>query len=151
MASITRWDPWQQISRLQEQLEEVLGGAARRGRGEAAEGGLWLPPVDVERTADKLLFKLDLPGMKAADLNIEVQDRTLVISGERREDREQDQQGYYSRERIFGQFSRSFTLPAGVEEDQIEADFKDGVLCVRVPLPKESQPRKIQVRSGSSG
>jgi HSP20 family protein len=112
----------------------------------------WVPPVDLVEAEDHFVLKADLPGLREGDVNIEVQDGTLTISGERKAEHEQRERGWYRIERSFGSFNRSLTLPDGVDPDRIAASFSDGVLEVRVPKPEERKPRRISISSsGGSG
>jgi HSP20 family protein len=118
--------------------------------GQTDQGRRWMPPVDLVEAEDHFVLKADLPGLAEGDVNIEVQDGTLTISGERKAEHEQREKGWYRIERSFGRFSRSLTLPDGVDPDRIEASFSHGVLEVRIPKPEERKPRRIEI-SGSSG
>jgi HSP20 family protein len=109
-----------------------------------------MPPVDLVEAEDHFVLKADLPGLAEGDVNIEVQEGTLTISGERKAEHEQREKGWYRIERSFGRFSRSLTLPDGVDPDRIEASFSHGVLEVRIPKPEERKPRRIEI-SGSNG
>jgi HSP20 family protein len=111
----------------------------------------WLPEMDLVESDEHYLLKADLPGMKQEDVSIEWGDGTLTISGERKADYERKEKGYFRLERSFGKFSRSLTLPDGVEPDRIEASFHDGVLDVRIPKPAARQPRKIDVAWNGNG
>jgi HSP20 family protein len=139
-----RLDPWEQVSRLQRVMDDMFGRITdNRGRAQFA----WTPSVDVSRTGDCLVFKFDLPGMNADDVNIEIRDRMLVVSGERSEERERPsgQEGYLTRERAFGAFSRSFALPQAIDEEQISARFSNGVLEIKAPLGSGGGPRRIPI------
>jgi HSP20 family protein len=96
------------------------------------------------------MLKADLPGLSEEDVAIEVRDSTLRISGERKSEREQKERGWYRMERSFGRFSRSLTLPEGVDADAIAAKFDKGVLEVRIPKPEERQPRRIEIQGGAT-
>jgi HSP20 family protein len=141
--TLTRWDPFQQIAQVQREMDRILGRSAPAG----APQGLasWVPTTDIEQTEDAIVFKLDMPNMTKDDVSIEIHGRTLTISGERREEKEQKHEGYLSRERSYGKFSRSFLLPDGVEEDDISASFEDGQLKVSVPRPHAETPRKVEI------
>jgi HSP20 family protein len=143
--TITRWDPYQQIADIHRELERTFGRMAGDGRSQRG----WMPTVDIEQTDEEIVLKLDLPGMRREDVSIEVRDHTLIVTGERREEKEDKHEGYITRERIFGRFTRSFMLPEGVDPDQVRASFEDGVLRVRVPRPQESQPKQIQIEQES--
>jgi HSP20 family protein len=118
--------------------------------GQTDQARRWVPPVDLVEAEDHFVLKADLPGLTEGDVNIEVQDGTLTISGERKAEHEQREKGWYRIERSFGRFSRSLTLPDGVNPDGIAASFHHGVLEVRIPKPEERKPRRIEI-SGSSG
>src|SRR3954465_14152124 len=105
----------------------------------------WIPEMDLVETDDHYMLKADLPGMKQEDVAIEFNDGTLTLSGERKAEYERKEKGFFRLERSFGKFSRSLTLPDGIDPDKIEAAFRDGVLEVTIPKPEERKPRRIAV------
>jgi HSP20 family protein len=109
----------------------------------------WVPPVDLVEAEDHFVLKADLPGLSEEDVNIEVQDGSLTISGERKAEQEASERGWYRIERPFGSFNRSLTLPDGVDPDRIEASFSHGVLQVRIPKPEQRKPRRIEISSAN--
>ena len=109
----------------------------------------WAPPMDLVEADNHFVLKADLPGLADDDVNIEVQDGTLTISGERKSETEKREKGWYRVERSFGRFSRSLTLPEGVDAEKIEASFDKGVLEIRIPKPEERKPRRIEI--GANG
>ena len=111
----------------------------------------WVPEMDLVETDDHYLLKADLPGMKQEDVAIEFNDGTLVISGERKAEYERREKGFFRLERSFGKFSRSLTLPDGIDPDKIEAAFHDGVLEVTIPKPEQRKPRRIEVAWNGNG
>jgi HSP20 family protein len=117
--------------------------------GQSDQGRRWVPPMDLVEAEDHFVLKADLPGLTEGDVSIEVQDGALTISGERKAEHEQREKGWYRIERSFGSFSRSMTLPDGVDPDRIEASFSHGVLEVRIPKPEARQPRRISISNGS--
>jgi HSP20 family protein len=119
--------------------------------GQTDQGRRWVPPVDLVEAEDHFVLKADLPGLTESDVNIEVQDGTLTVSGERKAEHEQREKGWYRIERSFGRFSRSLTLPDGVDADRIAASFNHGVLEVRIPKPEERKPRRIEISSEGNG
>ena len=119
--------------------------------GQTDQGRRWVPPIDLVEAEDHFMLKADLPGLTESDVNIEVQDGTLTISGERSAEHEQREKGWYRIERSFGSFNRSLTLPDGVDPDRIEASFNHGVLEVRIPKPEERKPRRISISSTGNG
>jgi HSP20 family protein len=117
--------------------------------GQTDQGRRWVPPVDLVEAEDHFVLRADLPGLSEGDVNIEVQDGALTISGERKAEHEQREKGWYRIERSFGRFSRSLTLPDGVDPDRIEASFNHGVLDVRIPKPEQRKPRRIAISSSN--
>lgn len=107
-----------------------------------------MPQIETFRRGDKMVVRADLPGMTREDVNVDVDDGILSISGERRDEHEEDRDGYYRSERSYGQFYRAIPLPDGVDTDRVEASFNNGVLEVTLPAPKEQQSRRkrVQVR-----
>ena len=147
--SISRWDPWGDIVSLREAMNNLLEESFVRPRqGAAGTGAAAGLALDLRETADAFVVTASVPGVDAADVNIPVLGDTLRITGERREDREQQgQEGrWILRERRFGAFERTISLPTSVKSDQATADFKDGVLTVTLPKAEEARPRSIPVR-----
>jgi HSP20 family protein len=110
----------------------------------------WVPPMDLVEADDHFLLRADLPGLSEEDINIELRDNTLTVAGERKTETEQRERGWYRLERQFGQFSRSLSLPEGVDPDAVEAHFDRGVLEVRIPKPEARKPRRIAI-GGNGG
>ena len=117
--------------------------------GQTEQGRRWVPPMDLVEAEDHFVLKADLPGLSEGDVNIEVQDGTLTISGERKAEHEQREKGWYRIERSFGSFNRSLTLPDGVDSNRIDASFANGVLEVHIPKPEERKPRRISISSSN--
>jgi HSP20 family protein len=151
--ALVRYDPLREVAAIQNELRRSLETMFRGIDPSGTEGSerTWLPAVDVKETDKELLFTFDLPGMKEEDIAIEVQDNVLSVSGERREEREEKGEGFRRVERRFGRFARSFPLSSGVSEDDIKAEYHDGVLRIRVPKPKAQEPRRVQIGSGAAG
>jgi HSP20 family protein len=118
--------------------------------GQTDQARRWVPPMDLVEADDHFVLKADLPGLTESDVNIEVQDGTLTISGERKAEHEQRERGWYRIERSFGSFNRSLTIPDGVDPDRIDASFTNGVLEVHIPKPEERKPRRISISSSSA-
>ena len=111
----------------------------------------WVPAVDLVEADASFVLRADLPGVAETDVAIEVQDNVLTISGSRQADHERKEQGWYRLERSYGSFSRSLTLPDGVDADKVEASFDRGVLEVRIPKPEERKPRRIAIGANGNG
>jgi HSP20 family protein len=119
---------------------------------ETAASQRWVPAMDLVEADDHFTLKADLPGLSESDVSIEVRDNALTVSGERKSDHQQRERGWYRVERAFGRFSRSLTLPDGIDPDSISASFDRGVLQVVIPKPEQRKPRRIQIgEAGSAG
>lgn len=139
MSVLVRPEPFSsEFSRLFNTLWEAPNGSRH-----------WVPEMDLVETDDSYLLKADLPGMKQEDVAIEYNDGTLTISGERQSEYERKEKGFFRLERSFGKFSRSLTLPEGIDPDKIDAAFHDGVLDVTIPKPEQRKPRRIAIGNGS--
>ena len=123
------------------------------GRGGGSSGGSWRPAVDVQENANELRFDVEIPGIRPEDLELNVENGVLSIRGEKSEERkEDDKEGrYHILERSYGSFFRSFQLPQGVDESQINADVDQGVLHIRIPKTALPQPRRIQIGPSETG
>ena len=104
-----------------------------------------LPAIDLSETENAMILKAELPGIDKKDISVDIKHRVLTVKGERNADHEVKEDKYYRRERVYGKFERSFTLPASVDPEQIKADYNDGVLKIEVPKPAEQKPRQISV------
>jgi HSP20 family protein len=141
--ALVRWEPMRELNTLQGEMNRLFNSFFDEERNGTRRR--WAPAVDLLEREDSLVLKADLPGLTKEDVRIEVRDNVLTISGERRSDVEDKQNGYYRVERAFGSFSRSLTLPDGVDADRIAASFENGVLEVTIPKPEERQPRRITI------
>ncbi|HEV8579241.1 MAG TPA: Hsp20/alpha crystallin family protein [Thermoanaerobaculia bacterium] len=109
--------------------------------------GVWYPEIEVREKDGNLVVHADLPGLRKEDVHVEVQDNALILQGERRQESEKSEEGFYRSERSYGRFYRAIPLPEGVNPDQAQANFKDGVLEVTIPVPERpSRGRKIDIR-----
>jgi HSP20 family protein len=104
--------------------------------------------MDLLETENDFVLRADLPGLSESDVNIELENNVLTISGERKSETEERKEGYYRVERASGSFSRSLTLPDGIDPDAVKATFERGVLEVRIPKPEERKPRKVAISVG---
>jgi HSP20 family protein len=118
----------------------------------AGNGGSrrWIPAMDLVEEGDHYVLRADLPGVNEDDVKVELEDNVLTISGERKSGHEGRKEGYYRVERASGAFSRSLTLPEGIDPDSIQARFEKGVLEVRVPKPEERKPRRVEINVGGT-
>jgi HSP20 family protein len=147
--ALVRWDPGRELDSLQTDVNRLFDSFFGRSAAPAAGyGRRWLPAMDLVETDDHLVLRADLPGLDRDDIEIEVKDNVLTISGERQAEHEQSHEGYHRVERSFGSFSRSLDLPRGVAADRVEASFERGVLEVRIPKPEERKPTRIEIGAG---
>jgi HSP20 family protein len=142
-----RWDPARDLGELHQQMERIMGeiltGAV------PGNGAIWEPPVDIEETDDAWIVEAELPGAKQEDVNVEVHENELVVTGEIKE---KERTGILRRRtRRVGQFEYRVTLPGEVDAERIDASLDHGVLRIRVPKPERTQPRRIEVGSSSNG
>jgi HSP20 family protein len=148
--ALIRWDPIRDLDSLQSDMNRLFDRFFEGGRG--ANGGAvrrWIPAMDLVESEDHLVLRADLPGMKEDDVDIEIKDGVLTISGERKSEHEEKGEGFHRVERAFGRFSRSLSLPDGVDAKKVAASFKDGVLEVKVPKPEDTKPTRVAIGEGS--
>ena len=148
--AIVRWEPLREFSTLQNEMNRLFNTVFDTPA-PAGNGGLrrWLPAMDLVESGDHFVLRADLPGLSEEDVNIEVEDRVLTISGERKAEHELSKEGYHRVERAFGTFSRALTLPEGIDAEAVQATFDRGVLEVSIPKPEERKPRKVTIAAGS--
>src|SRR5215212_12127847 len=152
MATMTRWDPFQDLRSAQEEmaqmspmLAQALGLHTQQG---SATATAWAPALDISERKDAYLVTVELAGVEADDLEITLEDGLLTIQGERQFDQESSEQQFHRVERRYGAFRRSITLPAHVMAEGIQASADNGVLQILVPKMEEATPKRIQVRPG---
>jgi HSP20 family protein len=145
--TIVRWEPLRELGSLQNEMNRLFNtvfDAPPPGNG-GSTMRRWVPSMDLVETDEHFVLRADLPGMSEDDVKIEFEDGTLTVSGERKAEHEEGKEGYYRVERAFGAFSRSLTLPKGINAEAVTANFDRGVLEVRIPKPEERKPRRIEI------
>jgi HSP20 family protein len=147
MATLVRWEPFREIAALQNDMSRLMGAFLGQGNGETT-GRTWVPAVDVWETENEIVYAFDLPGIPEDKISVEFDDGSLTVSGERERTHEVKDDRFYRYERRFGSFSRAVGLPPNVTENDVKADYRDGVLQVTVRKPETPKPRRIQVGSG---
>ena len=147
--ALVRWEPVRELQSIQQEMNRLFDTVFDTP---ATSGGTrrWIPPMDLVESDDHFVLRADLPGLDEKDVKIEVQDKVLTLSGERRFEHEAKKDGFYRVERASGSFSRSLTLPDGVDLDAIAASFDKGVLEIRIPKPEERKPRRVQIAVGDT-
>ncbi len=146
--SIVRFDPFRDITSFRDDMNRLFA----RSFGEEGVTGTrtWAPAVDVFETKDAMVLKAELPGLTADDVDVEIDDNVLTVSGERTFKDTVEEGRFYRLERSYGRFSRSLTLPQGIKADSVSATFADGVLEVTVPKAEEVKPRKVTIGAGDA-
>jgi HSP20 family protein len=149
--ALIRWEPVRELNTIQTEMNRLFNtffdAPAAPGNGPSL-GRRWIPAMDLVEEGDEYVLKADLPGLSEKDVNIELEDNVLTISGERKSEHEERKEGYYRVERASGSFSRSLTLPEGVDPEGVRASFHNGVLEVRIPKPEQRKPRKVTISAG---
>jgi HSP20 family protein len=146
MGTLIRWEPLRELASFQTEMSRLMNGLLE-GNGRTTQS--WVPALDVWETEDELVYAFDLPGVDEDNVDVELNEGALTVSAERERTDEVSNDGFYRFERRFGTFSRTIGLPQGITEDAINADYKDGVLEIRVRKPEQPKPRRIQVGSGA--
>lgn len=139
------WDPFASLADLREEMNRLFDSSLRRFRLGDFEGA-FAPPIDVVEEKDNYLVRAELPGISKDDVKVTLQDNLLTIKGEKKHEAETKDANYYHKERVYGSFSRTIQLPAGVDAKRIDARFKDGVLHVKLPKTEEAKPKQIEVK-----
>src|SRR5262245_11345832 len=146
--TLVRWaDPFREFSQLQDRLHRVFTDAYGHGNEEGLMStGTWTPPVDIYQSGEhELVLKAELPDMTREDIDITVENGTLTIKGEKKLSSDVKEEQFHRLERRYGTFTRTFSLPQTVDTGKVAADYRHGVLTVRLPLRDEAKPRQIKV------
>jgi HSP20 family protein len=150
--AIVKWDPlscgpFRELSAMQDRMNRFFEDALTRARviKEGLEEGTWIPPVDIYETGDDLVIKAELPGLSTEDVSVRVEDNVLTLKGERKRQEGIHRDTYHLMERSYGHFRRSFVLPNNVDQEKVQAKFKDGVLFIAIPKLKRIRPKKIAI------
>jgi HSP20 family protein len=150
--ALIRWEPAREINSLQHEMNRLFSTFFDAPAPSGAAGGArrWVPPMDLVETEDHFVLRADLPGLSEADVELSLEENVLTLKGERTIEHEGKGEGFYRLERAAGAFSRSLTLPEGVDGDAITATFDKGVLEVRIPKPEQRKPRRLQITVGDA-
>jgi HSP20 family protein len=144
--TIVRWNPLNDMATNQERLSRILGDFYGTPQEDLTRSA-WVPAVDIYSNGQhELVLKAELPDMKEADIEVTVEDNTLTLRGERKLDAEVTEDQFHRIERSYGSFARMFSLPPTVDAGKVSAQYKDGILTVRLPLREEAKPKQIKVQ-----
>lgn len=145
--AIVKWDPFRDMITLRDRMDRLFEDSLNRLRGGEEDMGhsTWSPAVDIYETADTLVIKAEIPGVEKDDISVEVKENALYLKGERKFEKEVKEENYHRMERSYGSFKRIFQLPTSVDENKIKANFKDGVLEIKIPKAEETKSKQINV------
>lgn len=146
MTYLIRWDPYREISNMRTALDRVVNDLMNVPH-MLRQNGCWALTLDVAETDDGFMVKASLPGINPEDLEVTYDLNVLTIKGEVRKEEDVDEERYHLRERRYGTFSRSVSLPASIKADQIEANYQAGILTLHLPKSEDARPKRIKVRS----
>jgi HSP20 family protein len=149
--SMTRWEPFRGLNTLQEQVNRLFEDSFARTHSSQADLASWAPAVDIFETENELVVKADLPDVQEKDIDVRVENNTLTIRGERKFNNEVHEDNYLRVERAYGTFTRSFSLPNTVNTEGIRAEYRNGVLSVRMPKREETKPKQIKISVSENG
>src|ERR1700674_2538789 len=145
MNTITRWDQSRGLTALQDQVNRLFEENVTRDRSGHADLATWAPPVDIYETANELVLKTDLPGLQDKDIDVRVEGNMLTIRGERKFEKDGHQDNYLRDERAYGRSTRSFSLPNTVNSENVRAEYRSGVLTLRMAKLEDSKPKQIKI------
>ncbi len=146
MNPLIRWNPFNELTTMQRQMETLVNGASHPDTAAMPSPEAWTPVVDVFEDEKNYLFKAELPEVKKEDVTVQFENGVLTLAGERRVEKDLRIRRVHRIERTHGAFFRSFELPDDVDPENIAANFKDGVLTIAVAKVEAAQPRKIEMR-----
>jgi HSP20 family protein len=149
MPNLVRKDPFFELTTLQDRVNQLFnrafGGFEGVGFEQPLTSAEFLPPVDILEDEHNIMLQVEIPGVKEQDLNITLENNVLTLTGERKFKEEEKKENYYRIERRYGKFTRSFTLPVGVDAEKVEAVFENGVLNITIPKKEEFKPKQITI------
>ena len=147
--AITRWDPFRDVLTLQNRLNSLFQDYRGQSESDVVSTAAFVPPVDIYEDEHKIVLKLEVPGLKQEDLDIQVENNILTVRGERKFEKEEKEENFHRIERRYGSFFRSFTVPTTVSTDSVKASYDAGVLRIELEKRAEARPRQIKVQAGS--
>jgi len=144
--AIVKYNPLRELRGMQEQMNRLLNISWNHDlAGEDIKEGLWQPAVDIYETEDSIVIKAELPDVDQKDIEVRIEDNTLILKGERKHEGEVKKENYHRIERYFGCFQRSFSLPATIRQENVSAICERGVLTITLPKKEDTMPKQIKV------
>lgn len=149
MTALMRWDPFRELEDMSDRLNRMFARPAIQTNGkETMTVADWTPTVDISETDVEYQIKAEIPDVKKEDVKVTVEDGVLTIQGQRKQEKEEKGKRYHRVERSYGSFVRSFSLPDLVDEEKVNAEFKDGILNLHLPKSEKAKPKSIEVKVG---
>jgi HSP20 family protein len=142
-----KWEPFRDLMAMQDRMTRLFDETLSRMFKEDVDRGVWTPPVDIVEREREVILKVDLPDMNQNEIEIKVEENTLIIQGVRRFIKESPEENYIQIERPYGNFRRTFALPRAIDQEEIKASYKDGVLQIVLPRRREILPKQISVET----
>ena len=143
--AVERWEPFRNLNDIQGEMNRLFDSFFGRPATVAAAERMWAPLTDMYETKEDLFVTFELPGVRVKDVNVSITGDMLTVKGERRLERDVQEQGYHRLERVYGKFERSMPLPIAVQADKVKATYRDGVLEIRLPKVEEVKPKEIKI------
>ena len=147
--SLVRWDPFRELEDMSTRLNRVFGHPMARGAADHSKDAMtvfdWAPTVDIAETPEEFVVKAELPEVKKEDVKVTVTNGILRVEGNRKQEKEENGKKFHRIERSYGSFLRTFTLPDNVDDTKVRAEFKDGMLMVRLPKSEKVKPKAIDI------
>jgi HSP20 family protein len=143
--AIVRYNPFHDLRTIQEQMNRLIDLAWNRESGEDIREGAWQPPVDIYEDENSVIIKAELPDVDQKDIEVKIEDNTLVLRGERKQDQTIKKENYHRIERFYGSFQRSFALPLTIDREKVKASCDKGILTIILPKREETKPKQINV------
>jgi HSP20 family protein len=149
MTLTTRWEPFRDMTNLQNTLSRILGSEYAQTGDDLMTSGTFLPPVDIYEDENHFKLHFEVPGMNEKDIDIRLENNNLTVRGERKFESDQKEENFRRVERRYGSFTRSFTLPNTVDSEKVSASYENGILTVELLKRAEAKPKQIKVNIGS--
>lgn len=151
MTVLTRWEPFRELSTLQERMNRLFNEQfGTMGSEDTLTASSFMPPVDVYEDEHSIQLRMEVPGIDEKDIDIRLENNTLTVRGERKFEKEEKEENFQRIERRYGSFTRSFTLPSTVNNEDVKADYDKGLLKIRLAKRAEAKPKQIKVNIGGS-
>jgi HSP20 family protein len=145
--SLSRWEPFRDLGEIQQEMNRLFDGFFGRPGAAATSERMWMPLYDMYETKDELNVTFELPGISEKEVHVSITGDVLTLKGERKWEKQLNEESYHRLERVYGRFERSVPLPVPVQADKVKATYRDGVLEVKLPKAEEVKAKEIKVNA----